>query len=156
MKNILTKLHTIQAQVQKMEKDGRNTFQNYDYLSETQVTTKMKELFDKYGVIFNHSSRITNILPFQSQKGVQNFLTNVEVSYSFYDIKTGEKLRGKASGQGTDSGDKGIYKAITGAIKYIFMKNFLIPTGDDPENDAKPIYGNQPGFPKNDNTSRGL
>ena len=32
-------------------------------------------------------------------------------------------------------GDKGVYKAITGAVKYIFMKNFLIPTGDDPEKD---------------------
>jgi hypothetical protein len=28
-----------------------------------------------------------------------------------------------------------VYKAITGAVKYIFMKTFQISTGDDPEKD---------------------
>ena len=133
MKKILGKLYNVQLDIQKMEKDGRNTFQNYNYLSETQITLKIKQLLDKHGLIFSHSSRITNILPFKSAKGVQNFLTNILVDYSFYDIVSGEKIRGKVAGQGTDSGDKGVYKAITGAIKYIYMKNFLIPTGDDPE-----------------------
>ena len=133
MKAILKKLHKIQSEVGKMEKDGKNTFQNYNYLSETQVTVKMKKLLEENGVVFTHSSTITKTFPFMSAKGVQNFLTNIEVEYSFYDIETGEVLTGTASGQGTDSGDKGIYKGITGAIKYIFMKNFMIPTGDDPE-----------------------
>ncbi len=30
-------------------------------------------------------------------------------------------------------GDKGTYKAITGATKYALMKTFLLETGDDPE-----------------------
>jgi hypothetical protein len=30
-------------------------------------------------------------------------------------------------------GDKGIYKAITGANKYALLKPFLLETGDDPE-----------------------
>ena len=34
-----------------------------------------------------------------------------------------------------DTGDKWVYKAITGAVKYIFMKTFQISTGDDPEKD---------------------
>ena len=137
MQKILKKLHTIQTEIQKMEKDGYNDFQRYNYLSETQITVKMKQLLDKHKVVFSHSSKITNIIPFKNAKGVQNFLTNVLVGYAFYDIESGEKIRGEASGQGTDSGDKGVYKAITGAIKYIYMKNFLIPTGDDPENETK-------------------
>ena len=139
MKAILKKLHKIQSEVGKMEKDGKNTFKDYNYLSETQVTVKMKKLLEENRVVFTHSSTITKTFPFMSAKGVQNFLTNIEVEYSFYDIETGEVLTGTASGQGTDSGDKGIYKGITGAIKYIFMKNFMIPTGDDPEKDnSKP------------------
>jgi hypothetical protein len=139
MKNILKKLHKIQTEVEKMEKDGYNDFQNYNYLSETQVTLKIKKLLDENKVIFNHSSQFTNVITFQNAKGLTNFLTNILVKYSFYDIESGEKMRGEVCGQGTDSGDKGVYKAITGAIKYIFMKNFLIPTGDDPENEKKPI-----------------
>jgi len=36
-------------------------------------------------------------------------------------------------GQGADKGDKGVYKAITGAKKYFIANLFLIPTDDDPE-----------------------
>jgi hypothetical protein len=146
MKNILKKLHTIQTEIVKMEKDGYNDFQRYNYLSETQITLRMKQLFDKHGVVFAHSSKIDSVIPFNNAKGAQNFLTNVIIDYTFYDIETGEKLEGKASGQGTDGGDKGIYKAITGAIKYIFMKNFLIPTGDDPENEKPQKQAPQPQY----------
>jgi hypothetical protein len=38
-------------------------------------------------------------------------------------------------GEGQDAGDKGPYKAMTGAQKYALMKTFMIPTGDDPEAD---------------------
>ncbi len=55
------------------------------------------------------------------------------LSYRFYDIATGEYIEGSMEGDGADSGDKGVYKAITGAIKYIMTSTFLIPTNDDPE-----------------------
>ena len=35
-------------------------------------------------------------------------------------------------------GDKGVYKAITGANKYLLFKLFQIETGDDPENEVAP------------------
>ena len=44
-----------------------------------------------------------------------------------------EEYFGAITGTGGDQTDKGMYKAITGAIKYIFIKHFLIPTQDDPE-----------------------
>lgn len=40
------------------------------------------------------------------------------------------------AGYGDDAGDKGIYKALTGAVKYALMKQFLVSTGDDPEGDT--------------------
>lgn len=136
MKNILKKLLSIQQDITRMEKDGRNTFQNYKYLSETQITLKMKELLDKHGVIFFHSSHIKGSYEISPTKsGTKQFVTDVEIGYKFYDVDSGEFLEGTAMGQGADSQDKGIYKAITGAVKYVFMKNFLIPTGDDPEKD---------------------
>lgn len=133
MQKILTKLSEIQSEVERMEKDGTNQFQNYKYLSETQLTYQMKTLFDKHKVLFTYSSEITNHFPV-GKEGKQ-MVTEVKIKYRFYDSETGEFLEGEAAGQGADSGDKGIYKAITGAIKYIYMKTFNIPTGDDPEND---------------------
>lgn len=133
MNAILKKLHDVRCAVQYMQKEGRNSAMGYSFLAESQITAQFKQLFDAHGIVFIYDSRITGVQPTPSGK---QLLTNVEVTYSFVDAETGEKVFGVASGQGCDSGDKGVYKAITGAIKYIFMKSFLIPTGDDPEDDS--------------------
>lgn len=125
------KLMLIQRDIKTMPKDGKNSFQNYQYLSETQLTAKMKELLDEYGVLFNYSSNIVSETIREKQ-----VLTTVCVIYSFVDSESEEVWTGHAVGQGQDTGDKGVYKAITGAIKYIYMKTFNIPTGDDPEKDS--------------------
>lgn len=133
----------IQREIKTMPKDGKNTFQNYKYLTETQVTTQMKELFDKYGVLFNYSSNIVS----ETAREKGSVLTTVCVVYSFVDTESEEIWTGHAVGQGQDNGDKGVYKAITGAIKYIYMKTFNIPTGDDPEKDS-------PGYAKGAGNSK--
>ncbi len=117
-----------------MQKGGTNTAQGYKFLSDAQIMEKFNDLFQKNGIVFTYGSKITGTQP--TPKNTQT-LTNVEVSYEFLDVESGEAISGVAAGQGTDTGDKGVYKAITGAIKYVFMKTFLIPTGDDPENDSK-------------------
>jgi len=132
IKNIIKKLHSVQADVEQMTKDGRNTYQEYNYLSETQITMKMKELFDKHGVMFMYSSYITGMTDIGKQK-----LVDVDIKYKFFDIESGEFIGGQVCGQGADTGDKGVYKAVTGAIKYLYMKTFNIPTGDDPEKTTK-------------------
>lgn len=147
MKNILAKLHDIQSEVERMEKDGRNTFQNYNYLSETQVTLKIKELLDKHNVMFLPKEitekQVTEISP--TSKGTKQYVTTVTVKYVFADVETGETYEGSIEGQGSDTADKGIYKAITGAIKYVYMKTFNIPTGDDPERTQEKTFRNQNG-----------
>ena len=136
MKNILGKLTKIQKEIKPMEKEGFNEFNKYPYLTEAQITTKMKELFDKYGVLFHYNSVIVDTKEYQGSKGDTQFLVTVKIDYAFIDSETEEKLSGIAYGQGADKGDKGIYKAITGAIKYIYLKTFNIPTGDDCEKES--------------------
>lgn len=131
---ILKKLAAVRGDVAYIQKGGRNAAQGYSFLSERQITELFKELFDKHGVMFTYSSVITGSM--ETPKKTQ-IITNVRVNYAFIDVETGEVLGGSAAGQGADSGDKGVYKAITGAIKYVFMKTFLIPTGDDPEEDTR-------------------
>ncbi len=133
-KKILGKLLAVRKDVEYMQKEGRNSAQGYNFLGEAQITAQFKELFDKHGIIFWYESKINDVRANASGKQI---LTGVEVSYQFIDAESGEFIGGTAAGQGTDGNDKGVYKAITGAIKYIFMKSFLIPTGDDPENDTR-------------------
>jgi len=148
MKNILTKLLTIAKEVPKMEKDGTNTLQNYKYLSETQVKETMRELLCKHGVVFVQSSTQKALTQIGTTKaGAANWMTSMRVDYKFYDAESGEFVEGWYEADGVDTQDKGAYKAVTGAVKNIFMNNFLIPTGNDPENDskaAKKSYANSP------------
>jgi hypothetical protein len=64
-----------------------------------------------------------------------NFVTRLWLNVKFVDGDSGEILESTWPGEGQDNADKGCYKAITGAEKYALMKTFLIPTGDDPENE---------------------
>jgi hypothetical protein len=57
----------------------------------------------------------------------------VKMTFTWYDTETGESLVVEWAGSGSDKGDKGLYKAMTGAEKYVLLKTFLVPTGDDPE-----------------------
>lgn len=140
---ILKKLSEIQKEIPFIVKGGKNTMQGYKFLSELQITETIKPLLEKHGVMFIPSFRITDrwLTPTEKQ-----YVTEVLVDYEFVDIKTGQSVTGVACGQGSDPNDKGVYKAITGAVKYIFMKTFQIPTGDDPENDS----GKQQKFPPQD------
>jgi hypothetical protein len=57
----------------------------------------------------------------------------VTTLHTFRDAASGEMVELKGAGVGWDTGDKGVYKAITGATKYVLMKNFLISDEQDPE-----------------------
>ena len=135
MIKILTKLHTIMSEVDIIEKDAVNTFHKYKYTSEFAIKNTMHPLLVKHGVLFTIEALPPIVKEYKNLKGDLKLITDVPVNYCFYDVVSGEKLCGTFVGTGEDSGDKGTYKAITGAIKYILTSTFLIPTGDDPENE---------------------
>jgi hypothetical protein len=138
-KTIYEKLLEVQKEINVMPKKGRNDFNHYNYLMEAQVTCKIKELFDKYGIFFRYNSELIETREYTGAKGDTQFMVTVKIGYAFVDASTKEEVKGVGYGQGMDKGDKGIYKAITGAIKYIYMKTFNIPTGDDAEKDSPEV-----------------
>lgn len=140
MKSILNKLHNIMSEVGSLEKDKENILQNYEYLSEANVKHAIQPLLVKHGVVFQVQVKFqAHQIIGQTKSGNDILKTDADILYSFYDIESGEVLSGTFIGSGADAGDKGLYKAITGAIKYILTSTFLIPTGDDPENDSKEV-----------------
>ena len=60
-------------------------------------------------------------------------LTTVDVAYKIVDVESGEFETIVSSGTGMDSQDKGIGKALTYAYKYLLLRTFAIPTGEDPD-----------------------
>jgi len=124
MKSITKKLVKVMGSMSRIAKDGRNDFHKYNYVTEAAVLEEVRQALVENGLFIT-----------QSVDGVtkDGDLVTVSVTNTLIDAETGESLSVKSAGSGTDKGDKAIYKAITGATKYFLMKNFLLPTGDDPE-----------------------
>lgn len=144
-KTLTSKLLEVSKAIKYLEKDKRNTQQGYSYLSEAKIKEVFKKAFEDNGILFNFSTesvREYEISP--TRNGAKQFVTIANGKYSFIDVDSDHELNGTWFGSGTDTGDKGLYKAITGGIKYILSPNFLIPTGDDPENDSENGNGNKP------------
>jgi len=135
-KNLKQKLLEVSKAIKYLKKDKRNTGQNYNYLSEAKIKEIIKREFEKQGVLFHYSTDdITQYEISPTHKGTKQFVTNIKGRYKFIDVDSDAFVAGTWAGSGMDSGDKGLYKAITGGIKYVLNTNFLIPSGDDPEND---------------------
>lgn len=130
MKAILGKLHLVMTEVDYIQKDGKNSFQKYSYASEYAIKEKFHEAFTKHKIIFQFST---------SNVRIENGLTFLDCAYAFHDVESGESLTGTFVGSGAGRDEKGNYAAVTGAIKYILTSNFIVPTGDDPEDDKNEV-----------------
>lgn len=119
------------------EKDGTNVAQKYKYISEAQYKKYFEQALEVVGLDYMADLvdiKFTQNLS-QSNAGNWSHLTEVKMEYAVIDPETGETRVYTSGGQGADSGDKGIYKAMTGALKYFIGNNFLIAEKNDPEND---------------------
>ena len=133
---IYAKLVWIRSEFKWMEKWWTNEQQGYSYFSDDQISEKFRSLFDLYKVCFVYSSKITGCREISPTRSwTKQFVTDVLIDYKFIDSDDGSMIEWTACGSWNDTGDKWVYKAITGAVKYIFMKTFQISTGDDPEKD---------------------
>jgi hypothetical protein len=134
---LVAKLAKVMAETRWVEKKGRNSFFNYDYAKESDILDAVRTKLADHGIFVFTSIESTDFKETgkRTRDGSPVNLVFVKTKHTFWDGETGETIEVFGSGCGEDSGDKGIYKAITGAMKYFISKNFLISTGDDPEKD---------------------
>lgn len=113
-----------------LEKKGVNSFDRYKYFSEAQYKLLFTELFSKHGLELTTTEAEHELIEGTEK---QPFGAMVTIEFTLTDTETGWSESVKMSGQGFDKGDKALYKAYTGAVKYYLANNFLVATGDDPE-----------------------
>lgn len=141
-KNILKALHEVMKEVPYIQKDKFNPQGKYNYASERAIKEALHPAFVKHGVVFKLDvSGDPNIVKAEhmerSTGGIYGTsYVSLRFNYTFFHVETGESISGQFIGTGNSREDKGVYAAITGAIKYILSSTFLFATGDDPEGDA--------------------
>lgn len=128
---LLEKMNRIMKSIDRIAKDRKNTNANYMYASEKAIKEAMHKAFAHEGIVFKLDVLDAQYMEMQSGKGI----TKIKTQYAFIDCDTGECIDGSFVGSGNGRDDKGIYAAVTGSLKYILTSTFMIPTGDDPEDD---------------------
>ena len=122
--SIYGKLSKVLNEIGKVPKSGWNDFHKYKYVTEADLTEHVRPLLAKHGLslVFGTKSVID----------IEGNRTRVEcvIHLGYTD---GNEIVETIWGEGQDKGEKGIYKAMTGAMKYWLYKTFLVSTGDDPE-----------------------
>ncbi|MCP3680293.1 MAG: single-stranded DNA-binding protein [Gammaproteobacteria bacterium] len=75
-----------------------------------------------------------------SKSGGTLIYTILRVKYTFY-VQNGDSLVSVVEGEGMDSGDKSTNKAMSGALKYLILQVFCIPTQEkkDSEHDSPEV-----------------
>ena len=135
LKNLATKMILIMNDVEYIQKTGFNQFHRYKYATESDVTAVFAKAMRQHKVFMFISILERECKSYKTRGNKESFLVTVKLQIKFVDADSGESYTSVFFGDGSDSDDKGIYKAITGAQKYALMKTFLVETGDDPERD---------------------
>jgi len=131
-RSLVEKLVEVATAVRYIEKGGRNDAQHYNYVGEAAVVERVgPELLKRNILAYPQHRVIGDPFTFTTAKGSVQVVTTIESTWVFTDGT--DEIRVVTIGQGTDSGDKGAYKAMTGAKKYGLLQALMIATGDDPE-----------------------
>ena len=125
--NIYQKIAEVMKDVQYLCKDDHVKFGQQDYkaISEEKVTSTVRESLIKNGIV---------IVPIEQEHKRDGTITTVDVAYRIQNIENVDDfVVAKSSGTGADTQDKGVGKAMTYSYKYLLLRTFAIPTGDDPD-----------------------
>lgn len=133
---LLDKLREVAEAIPFVQKRGTNEGQGYSFVQAVDVVRDIRAELLKRSIIVIPST-IPGSLQHFTDTGGKSFVTTVDLLYRFTDTTTGAEVDVPWTGAGADiGGDKGIYKAYTGGLKYALLSLFLLPTTDDPEHDA--------------------
>ncbi|MEC4569472.1 ERF family protein [Paenibacillus sp. CMAA1739] len=124
--NLYQKISAVMKDVEYLSKDDEVEFGKTKYraITEEKVTATVRASLIKHGLV---------VLPIKQVHTRDGNLSTVDVDYKIVDIDTGEHEIIVSSGTGADTQDKGVGKAMTYSYKYLFLRTFAIPTGEDPD-----------------------
>ena len=149
--SIFEKINKVMSDVQYLTKDDNvSTGGNGSYkaISEEKVTSTIRESLIKNGIVIipikqEHKREDEKVIDKYGNEKM-NRLTTVNVTYRIQSIEDKEDyIEAVSSGTGVDTQDKGIGKAMTYAYKYLLLRTFAIPTGEDPDKISSDIYSEQ-------------
>ena len=141
VRNIYQKLLEVRKAVPKLTKNNEG-FQ-YKYVSSSQTLEALREIMGEQGLLLVPSVIDYHVVPHEyidsNGKKHNDFFTELAMKFTWLNVDNpGEKIECAWYGQGLDTGERGVGKALTYAEKYFLLKFFNIATdSDDPDANQK-------------------
>jgi hypothetical protein len=129
-------MNAVMSEVDYVQKKGENDFHGYKYATEADVLDRLRPAMVKHGLILIPSVQQVSSIDQHGNTTVSIHYTLAHISGAVWPTPV------IAAGCGNDRnkngvGDKGLYKAITGANKYMLFKLFQIETGNAEPEDSE-------------------
>lgn len=141
--NVYTAINAVMKEVGYVQKAGTNQHFKYKFASESDFISTLRPLMVENELVVVPVG-IAREMTHVTKDSRAGDLVYLDYGFKMVHAPSGsetEVCRIPACGQ--DSGDKGPYKAMTGALKYFLRHIFLIETGDDPEKDVQQNGGGE-------------
>lgn len=136
-KQILEALDAVMHEVTGVPKDGTNDFHRYKFVSEAGLVEHVRPALLKHGLFL--IGPMVKDSPTVDSMGVTTFIVQYQLAHISGEVWP-TPLSIVAQGCDRDSkgsyGDKGAYKAHTGAHKYLLLRLLNLVTGQEPEDDS--------------------
>ena len=129
---IAKKLVNVMIECGHIAKNGLNSYHQYKYATAEDVLLKVNTALTKNKIASVVIPEIASMVDVTNLKGNTEHLVTVNVQIKLIDSESGECVDLFGIGSGQYVGDKAVMKAQTAAIKYAYMINLCIATGDGP------------------------
>ena len=133
--NIHQALANINKQVEAIKKEKRNTTQNFMFRGIDDMMNGLHRLFADNDVMVLPEVTSYDVQEKTTVKGTIMYYTRANITFHFV-ASDGSEVKVSNVGEAMDSGDKGMNKAMSIALKYALMQMFLIPTEDIEDADS--------------------
>lgn len=130
---ILRAMNAVMQEAAYVQKTGSNDFHGYRYASESDILERLRPAMVKHGLILIPSVQQVSSIDQHGNTTVSVHYTLAHISGAVWPQPIIAAGCGNDRNKSGSFGDKGLYKALTGANKYMLFKLFQIETGDDPE-----------------------
>lgn len=151
--NLYQRISAVMKDVEYLAKDDSvetGGGKSYRAISEEKVTSVIRASLIKNGIVIipvsiEHARTDERVIAFDkyAKKDVErvNRISSADVTYRIQNIdEPADFTLAVSAGTGVDTQDKGIGKALTYAYKYLLLRTFAIPTGDDPDKVSSDVY----------------
>lgn len=126
----------IMSDVDAIKKEKKNQQQGFMFRGIDDMMNSLHGLFAKHGVFIIPIVESYDVKERPTKSGGINYFTHAVITFNFT-AQDGSFISIKNVGEAMDSGDKGMNKAMSIALKYALMQAFLIPTEDIADPDAE-------------------